>query len=609
MQKDRPNEIKARHLARKALIYVRQSSDEQVLKNTGSTDYQRDQIRYPRAWGWLEILIEVIETDLGLSGAAPEHRAGYQQLVREISRDEVGAIFLADLTRGGRDAAEWYRLLTLCQMHDTLIVVDGVVYDPNNSADLLIARMLATLAEHDNLTRREAMQRGRLQKASKGHAVSIPPTGYVRTADGTWIKDPDPNVQAAIAAILRTFLEERSCGRTVRALLRAGVKLPRRHRAHLGWAEPMVTKLYRILTNPAFAGIYRYRRTITDPRAGRDPHGRLRTRRARVDETIVVPNHHEPYIGMAEWQEIQAILKLNGPSEVRRNMGPGTALVQGIIRCGLHRLHSMVSMYKAADRNGRHWHAYFCLGDYHEGGAYCGRIAGLPVDGVVTEAILGRLTPPRLETIHATLREAAAGERSEQYRRKLERDRLRRDITVLEEKFYSLDPSSVEIAKDTEQRLETRKRELKQFERLLTEHPSAATTLDDTAMVELIELCSDLHTLWALPTTTTQHRKQIARLLIDRVVLEHRDAERVQLRIEWADGGATQVGYTTPSYTNTLIAEMVVGGLNHTQIADRLNEHGITTLTRRPWTGAMVAKKIRYTRNGHPRRRQRGNAT
>jgi hypothetical protein len=497
-----------------------------------------------------------------------------------------------------------FRLLSLCQVHDTLIVMDGKVYDPNNAGEMLIARILATLTEHDNITRRDTLQRGRLAKASKGVAVSAPPAGYVRAADASWMKDPDPNVQAAILAVIRIFRAERSCGRTVVALKRAGVKLPRRYRAALSWAEPTVTKLYRLLTHPAYAGIYRFRKTVVDPRAGRDAHGRLRTRRAHAGETILVRDHHAAYISIAEWEEIQTTLRLNGPSEDRRNLGPGTALVQGFIRCGLHRLHAMVSVYKAERRDGGRSHAYYCIGDYHDGGPQCGRIAGIQVDAAVADAIFARLAPPRLEVIHAALDDVRSGERSEQYRRKLERDRVRREVTVLDEKFISLDPSSVELAKDIEHRLEARKRELAQLERLLNEEPAATSQFDERAMDELVAICGDLRGLWAAPTTTTQDRKQIARLLIDRIVLQHRDKERVVLNIEWADGGATQAIITKPGYTNRIVMELRADGLDTQAIAEQLNERGITTLTGRRWTRYVVAKKINHLTNGKQSRRR-----
>jgi DNA invertase Pin-like site-specific DNA recombinase len=594
MLTDCPREITPRHLARKAVVYLRQSTDEQVQHNTGSTDYQRGQIRFPQAWGWAPERTEIIDDDLGLSGAAAGHRPGYQRLVAEIGRDEVGAVFLSDLSRGGRDASEWYQFLALCQRYGTLIVVDGRVYDPNDGGALLMTRLLATMAEHDNWMRRQTLQRGRLTKAAKGQAVSAPPVGYVRAADGSWAKDPDPNVQAAIAAVFRAFLAERSCGRTLHALERQGAQLPRRRGVHLYWIEPTVPQLYRMLIHPAYAGTYRYRWTVSDPRAGRNARGRLRTRRAAAHEMIMVRDHHEPYIGVAEWDEIQRILKLNGPSETRRNLGPGTALVQGMIRCEMHRLHAMTAVYKKARRDGSSSHAYYCIGDYHDGGPQCGQIAGRQVDDAVTDAILTRVAPPRLESLRAALKDAAAGDRSEQYRRKLERDRLQRDVTVLEEKFFGLDPSSIELAKDTERRLEAKKRELKDLERVLGEDPPPAAAFGDEAMDELVALCADLHTLWTAPTTTSQDRKQIARLLIDTVVLEQRDHERVRLRIEWADGGpATSIGFTLPGYTKALITQMQSDGLGAQQIADRLNELGIHTQDGNTWRRGVVAQKLR----------------
>jgi DNA invertase Pin-like site-specific DNA recombinase len=606
MSSDRPREITPRHLARKAVVYLRQSTDEQVQHNTGSTDYQRGQVRHPLAWGWPRERIEVVDDDLGLSGASAEHRLGYQRLVAEIGRDEVGAVFLSDMSRGGRDASEWFQFLALCQRYDTLIVVDGQVYDPNDPSGLLMTRLLATVAEHDNWIRRQTMQRGRLTKAAKGQAVSPAPVGYVRAADGSWMKDPDPNVQAAIAAVFRAFLAERSCGGTLRALMDQGVKLPRRRRAALSWADPTVTKLYRMLTHPAYAGIYRFRRTVIDPRAGRDGRGRFRTRRAERDEMIVVPDHHEPYLSVAEWEDVQRILKLNGPSETRRNLGPGTALVQGMIRCGVHRLHAMTTVYKAARADGSRSHAYYCIGNYQEGGRQCGRVAGAQVDAAVRDAILARLAPTRLEAIRSAFRKATVGERSEQYRQRIERDRLRREVTVLEEKFFSLDPTSVELAKATERRLEARKRELKQIEELLGREPGPVVSFGEDAMTELIVLAADLGGLWTAPTTMSQDRKQIARLVIDRVVLEHRDEGRVRLRIEWADGGPpTPISFTLPGYTNVLIEQMHGDGLAAQQIADRLNELGITTQSGNSWQRQVVAQKLRRLAARRARRVER----
>jgi len=88
--------------------------------------------------------------------------------------------------------------LNSCRKHDALLALDGKIYDPSDNANLLNMRLVATLGEHENLNRREHLQHGRIAKVTRGQAVSPPPRGFVAQADGTWTKDPDPSVRAAL---------------------------------------------------------------------------------------------------------------------------------------------------------------------------------------------------------------------------------------------------------------------------------------------------------------------------------------------------------------------------------------------------------------------------
>ncbi len=578
---DQPREVKATHLARKALVYVRQSTESQVELNTGSTDYQRGQARYPRTWGWRADDIQIIEDDLGLSGGAAAHRAGYQRMVAMVEADEAGALFMADLTRGGRDALEWFRLLELCRRHDVLIVIDGKVYDVNGSSELLMARLMAMMAEHDNLMRRETLERGRIAKIEKGYAVTAPPRGYVRMPDGSWVKDPDPNIVAGVEAVFRIFLRERSLGKTVRALLREGIKVYRRRRSgQIEATIPQLATVYSILTNPSYPGDYTYGRRKSDPRRGRDAKGRVRVRLANPDEIRIIRDHHEAYITRAESEHIQTILRVNGWSNFQRNLGPGSGLLQGCIRCAMHRHHAMVTVYKDPRRDGQRSHAYYCIGNYHHGGPQCGRIRGPAVDRAVVDAVLERLAVPRLDALRRVAARAGADDRSELHRRKLELNRLRQEALLLENRFVMLDPSSTEIAKTLELRLETAKRQIRQLERDLATEKSSITTFDDDAFAELIELCRNLRALWNAPTTENQDRKQIIRLMIKDVVLEHRDAECLRLRVRWADGAAdTVLEIKLAGYLNRLMVDMEANGDDCATIAEKLNDLGILTTT------------------------------
>lgn len=604
----RPSEVKAAHIALLAIVYLRQSTDEQVRNNTGSTHYQRSQVRFPTAWGWQSENIITIDDDLGLSGSAAGHRAGYQKMVAHIEAAEVGAIFLSDLTRGGRDATEWFRLLHLCRQQNVLIVVDGKVYDVNDSGEMLMAQLMTTLGEHENRMRREQLKRGRLAMIEKGFAVTAPPTGYVRRRDGSWEKDPDPGIVASIIAVFRTFKRERSCHRTVKALLREGVKLIRRSpTGELRAVDPKVGTVYNFLTNPAYVGDYCYGRRKSDPRYGRDRRGHPRLRRADEDNVRTVVDHHEPYVTREVWADIQSTLKLNGPSTGRRNLGPGSGLLQGIIRCGMHRNMAMVTVYKTPRRDGGRSHAYYCIGDYHHGGRQCGHAPGEQIDSAVIATVLARLTPPRLEVVRDAVARVGADQRSERHRERLELNRLQKEAVLLEDKFITLDPSSTELAKSLETRLEGTRRQIRQLERKLAKDASHAVTFSDDMFAAMIDLCGNVRALWDAPTTTYQDRKQILRLLIKHVIQEHRDLECIRLRIVWTDGTPdTAVTVNLGGYVNRVMLDMLGDGDDFATIAAKCNQEGIPTGRGREWTAHTVAHKLRrLQRHGGRDRRTR----
>ncbi|HXZ43873.1 MAG TPA: recombinase family protein, partial [archaeon] len=135
MEGNRPSKITPDHLGRLAAIYLRQSTPGQVLKNTGSTDYQRDQRIHAVQWGWPDTRIEVIDADLGLSGSSTKNRIGWQRLLKLVSEGKVGAIFISDVSRLNRSRRDFGILVELCREFDTLLVVDGTIVDFDDPHD------------------------------------------------------------------------------------------------------------------------------------------------------------------------------------------------------------------------------------------------------------------------------------------------------------------------------------------------------------------------------------------------------------------------------------------------------------------------------------------
>jgi DNA invertase Pin-like site-specific DNA recombinase len=346
---ERPGEVTVDHLQKLAFVYLRQSTEFQVNNNTASADYQRNQVRFPKLWGWPEHLIKIEDRDLGVSGTTA-NRPGYQEILRLIREDKVGAFCIADFTRGGRDAKEWLALMEQCRDHNVLVVIDGRCHDMRVSAHVVYAKLMAVVADIENSMRSETMRRARRTRAASGKAVSRVPTGYVKgTEKGTWILDPDLRAQEAIRAVFTEYPKAGSIRRAIIALKEKGVRLFIHQRGgELRDVEPKSTTISQILHNRAYTGEYRYGVTITDPAktrarkrsAGTEPslppqEGDVRRIAAPTTDVIVIPDHHPPYVSEESWQEIQRILKANERNPEHSNLGPSDKLLQGLVRCGL----------------------------------------------------------------------------------------------------------------------------------------------------------------------------------------------------------------------------------------------------------------------------------
>jgi DNA invertase Pin-like site-specific DNA recombinase len=112
--------ITDRHLARRAVIYIRQSSPHQVLTNQESLRLQYDLRQRALGLGWREEDVEIIDADLGLSGAATDHREGFKDLIARVTLGQIGIVLSSEVTRLTRNCSDWYPLLDLCGYKDAL---------------------------------------------------------------------------------------------------------------------------------------------------------------------------------------------------------------------------------------------------------------------------------------------------------------------------------------------------------------------------------------------------------------------------------------------------------------------------------------------------------
>jgi DNA invertase Pin-like site-specific DNA recombinase len=139
--------ITGSHLRRTAVIYVRQSTLAQVERNTESTLRQYDLVSRAQQLGWPRSGIRVIDEDLGVSGASAAGRAGFAGLAAQVGLGQVGIVLSLECSRLARNNADWYRLLELAGMTDTLIADADGIYHPAIFNDRLLLGMKGTMSE------------------------------------------------------------------------------------------------------------------------------------------------------------------------------------------------------------------------------------------------------------------------------------------------------------------------------------------------------------------------------------------------------------------------------------------------------------------------------
>lgn len=236
--------ITARHLARQAVIYIRQSSPHQVLTNQESLRLQYALKTRALELGWHENDIQVIDADLGMTAATAQHREGFKELISQVTLDQVGIILSVDVTRLSRNCSDWYPLLDLCGYKQCLIADRDGVYDPRSPNGRLLLGLKGQISEMELHTLRLRLTAGLLNKAERGDLALTLPVGLVRMLDGAVAKEPNREVQDRITLLFDSFLEQRSAAQVVRTWRQQGLTLPRRDRfGAIVWRVPSVASV------------------------------------------------------------------------------------------------------------------------------------------------------------------------------------------------------------------------------------------------------------------------------------------------------------------------------------------------------------------------------
>src|SRR5580700_197320 len=493
--------ITASHLARVAIVYLRQSSAAQVEHNRESTDRQYALVNKAGDLGWPADKVIVIDEDLGVSGSGSVARSGFARLTAEVALGHVGLVLGLEVSRLARNNADWYRLIDLCGLSDTLIGDADGVYHPALFNDRLLLGLKGTMSEAELYVLRARLNGGIRNKAARGELRRGLPVGFVwGDADGEVRIHFDEAVRTTIASVFTRFAETGSARRVWLWFRSEGLRLPlRMHQGwEIRWVEASYTAIHQVLSNPVYAGAYAYGKT-----------------------------------------------RLWSAHKVGGAVREGSALLQGLASCG-HCGRRLKTHYSGRNTTP----GYHCAGKIIvEGrGCYCLNVGGVQIDEAIAKTFLAALEPAKLAATIAAAERLEADSEAALKQWRLGVERASYEASRAERRYMAVDPDNRLVARglerDWEQRLADLEAAKDELARRLEQRPHV---LGQEERDRLLALGADLATVWDAPTTAPRDRKELLRALIEEVILSvDRDKSVAHLTLRWKGGALTDLHVPLP---------------------------------------------------------------
>jgi DNA invertase Pin-like site-specific DNA recombinase len=592
--------ITPEHLARKAIVYLRQSSEKQVRQNKESQRLQYDVAERMRSLGWKAV--EIIGIDLGSSaGIASARREGFERVLSSVALGEVGIVGSWEVSRLSRTDRDWCRLLEVCQIFGTLIADEQHIYDLNSLDDQLVLGIKGTLSVVELKVLRQRMQAGQESKARRGELFKRLPVGYVLDAMGKVAFHHDRRVHEALQLVFIKFRERWSIRQTFQWFRDHDVELPANpiQGTRLVWKIPSQSLIRDILCHPFYAGAYVWgRRPVTTLLI----EGRLEKRQGamrRAEECrVFIRDHHVGYIDWTTFEENQRMIRRNSVNwqgdESMAAIRAGQGLLAGLLRCGHcgRKLH--VRYWGGRGTNAR----YLCKGDYDDGGLYCIGFGGASVDRRLGQELLKAISHVGVEASLKAIEELSAGDVAQRVALSSKLKQLEYEARKAFEQYDAVDARNRLAAEELERRWNEKLEELEITKQRLSSLNGNRYSLSSEDEAQIRYMGERFGELWQSDRCPSELKKMIFRTVMEEIIVRtDADKKILQFTIHWKGGTHTQIEIERPrpaTETATsmealdIIRRMAVRS-GDDQIASVLNRLGYSTGKEKRWNQIRVA--------------------
>jgi len=605
------DKLSARHLARQAVVYLRQSSAAQVVHNRESTERQYALATKARDLGWPDDRIIIIDEDLGLSGSGSVVRSGFQRLTAEVALGGVGLVLGLEVSRLARNNADWHRLIELAGLTDTLIGDGDGLYHPADFNDRLLLGLKGAMSEAELHVLRARLNGGIRNKAKRGELRRGLPVGFVwGEVPGDVRFHPDEQVTTAITTVFERFAEMGSARRVWLWFRTEGVRFPLQmvQGGEIRWQAASYTAIHHVLTNPVYAGAYVYGKTRQETVLDSSGVRRKRVRKLpRSEWQVLIPDHHPGFIDWQTYEDNQERLAKNTRPRPHKKSGggavrEGSALLQGLAICG-HCGRRLRTHYRGRNSSP----GYHCPGKHIvEGrGVYCLNVGGVQIDEAVTRAFLAALEPAKLTAAIAAAERLEIDREATLKQWRLDVERAEFEASRAERRYRAVDPDNRLVARGLEREWEEKLTALEtakvEFARREQQRPH---TLSDAERAHLLQTDPDLANVWQAETTKPRDRKELLRTLIEEVIIKvDREKKRADLTIRWTGGALSDFvvdlprSRPAPIRTDEETVALVRRLAEHYPdaiIAGILNRQGRTTARGHRFDGGRVGNLRRH---------------